>query len=158
MATPHNPVFPQGRGFPVNETIAVASIVALVVWGVITWSGQGGQPLDLGPLDPGRFFPGRGLTRADLPLVIMLVCGGLPLVWGLLRKLFAGTFGSDLLAGISIITSILLGEYLAGVLVVLMLSGGEALESRRHSTPMPRSHRMSRRSRRRRRSTWPIRP
>ena len=130
MATPHNPAFPQGRGFPVNETIAVASIVALVVWGVITWSGQGGQPLDLGPLDPGRFFPGRGLTRADLPLVIMLVCGGLPLVWGLLRKLFTGTFGSDLLAGISIITSILLGEYVAGVLVVLMLSGGEALESR----------------------------
>ena len=130
MATPHNPVFPQGRGFPVNETIAVASIVALVVWGVITWSVQGGQPLDLGPLDPGRFFPGRGLTLADLPLVTMLVLGGLPLVWGLLRKLFAGTFGSDLLAGISIITSILLGEYLAGVLVVLMLSGGEALESR----------------------------
>jgi P-type E1-E2 ATPase len=30
----------------------------------------------------------------------------------------------------SIITSVLLGEYLAGVLVVLMLSGGEALESR----------------------------
>jgi heavy metal translocating P-type ATPase len=130
MATPHNPVFPQGRGFPVNETIAVASIVALVVWGVITWSVQGGQPLDLGPLDPGRFFPGRGLTLADLPLVTMLVLGGLPLVWDLLRKLFAGTFGSDLLAGISIITSILLGEYLAGVLVVLMLSGGEALESR----------------------------
>lgn len=130
MATPHDPASRHDRGFPVNETIAVASIVALVVWGVITWSGQGGQPLDLGPLDPGRFFPGRGLTLADLPLVTMLVLGGLPLVWDLLRKLFAGTFGSDLLAGISIITSILLGEYLAGVLVVLMLSGGEALESR----------------------------
>ena len=60
----------------------------------------------------------------------MLVAGGVPLVWDLLRKLCAGTFGSDLLAGLSIITSILLGEYLAGVLVVLMLSGGEALESR----------------------------
>ena len=130
MATPHDPASRHDRGFPVNETIAVASIVALVVWGVITWSGQGGQPLDLGPLDPGRFCPGRGLTLADLPLVTMLVLGGLPLVWDLLRKLFAGTFGSDLLAGISIITSILLGEYLAGVLVVLMLSGGEALESR----------------------------
>ena len=37
-------------------------------------------------------------------------------------------FGSDLLAGISIVTAALLGEYLAGTLVVLMLSGGEALE------------------------------
>jgi heavy metal translocating P-type ATPase len=74
--------------------------------------------------------PGRGLTLAELPLVVMLAVGGLPLVFGLARKLFAGTFGSDLLAGISIVTSILLGEYLAGVLVVLMLSGGEALESR----------------------------
>jgi cation transport ATPase len=39
-----------------------------------------------------------------------------------------GEFGSDLLAGISIVTSLFLGEYLAGALVVLMLSGGTALE------------------------------
>src|ERR1700751_3296708 len=38
-------------------------------------------------------------------------------------------FSSDLLAGISIVTSVLLGEYLAGTLVVLMLSGGQALEN-----------------------------
>ncbi|MEZ6317696.1 MAG: hypothetical protein R3B49_02930 [Phycisphaerales bacterium] len=37
-------------------------------------------------------------------------------------------FGSDLLAGLSIVTSVFLHEYLAGVLVVLMLSGGETLE------------------------------
>ncbi len=47
----------------------------------------------------------------------------------LLIKLWRWEFGSDLLAGISIIASALLGEYLAGTLVVLMLSGGEALES-----------------------------
>jgi heavy metal translocating P-type ATPase len=58
------------------------------------------------------------------------VLGGVPLVLGLLRNLVAGRFGSDLLAGLSIVTSLLLGEYLAGVLVVLMLSGGEALEAR----------------------------
>ena len=38
-------------------------------------------------------------------------------------------FGSDLLAGMSIVTAILLEEYLAGSLVVLMLSGGETLEN-----------------------------
>lgn len=66
---------------------------------------------------------------ANWPLWITLGLGGTPLVWDLLKKMFRRQFGSDLLAGISIITSILLGEYLAGTLVVLMLSGGEALES-----------------------------
>ena len=118
------------KPWPMNETIAVGAIVALLAWGVLAWSGMGGQRVSLGPLDPERWFPGRSLTLAELPLVVMLVLGGLPLVWDLLTKLFAGTFGSDLLAGISIVTSVLLGEYLAGVLVVLMLSGGAALESR----------------------------
>lgn len=62
------------------------------------------------------------------PLFICLILGGLPLVFNLLKKVFNLKFGSDLLAGISIVVSVLLGEYLAGVLVVLMLSGGEALE------------------------------
>ena len=118
------------KPWPMNETIAVGAIVALLAWGVLAWSGMGGQRVSLGPLDPERWFPGRSLTLAELPLVVMLVLGGVPLVWDLLTKLFAGTFGSDLLAGISIVTSVLLGEYLAGVLVVLMLSGGAALESR----------------------------
>ena len=66
---------------------------------------------------------------SDIPLFAALTLGGVPLVWELLIKLIKGQFGSDLLAGISIVTSVLLGEYLAGTLVVLMLSGGEALES-----------------------------
>ena len=65
----------------------------------------------------------------ELPLILCLVLGGLILVADLLRKLLRGDLGSDLLAGISIVTSVLLGEYLAGTLVVLMLSGGEALEA-----------------------------
>jgi heavy metal translocating P-type ATPase len=128
QAAPHAAA-PQSA-FPLNETIAVGAILSLATWAVLSWSGIGGRPVSLGPLDPGRVFPGRGLTLADVPLVVMLVLGGAPLVWDLLSKLFTGTFGSDLLAGISIVTSVLLGEYLAGVLVVLMLSGGEALESR----------------------------
>jgi heavy metal translocating P-type ATPase len=118
------------RPFPVTEAIAVGALVALAAWGVLVWSGVGERPLALGGFDLARWFPGRSLTWADVPLVLMLFIGGVPLVWDLLTKLFAGTFGSDLLAGISIVTSVLLGEYLAGVLVVLMLSGGEALESR----------------------------
>ncbi|MCG6954497.1 MAG: heavy metal translocating P-type ATPase [Gemmatimonadetes bacterium] len=62
-----------------------------------------------------------------IPLFVTLVLG-LPLVWELLGNLVRGEFGSDLLGGISIVTSVLLGEYLAGSIIVLMLSGGEALE------------------------------
>ena len=65
----------------------------------------------------------------QVPLLLALALGGLPLLYELLRKVLKRDFGSDLLGGISIITSILLGEYLAGSIIVLMLSGGEALES-----------------------------
>ena len=64
-----------------------------------------------------------------LPLLITLIIGGLPMLYDLLRKLLKREFGSDLLGGVSIITSVLLGEYLAGSIIVLMLAGGEALES-----------------------------
>ena len=65
----------------------------------------------------------------QLPLLIVLGLGGIPLVYQLCLKLFQGDFGADLLAGISIVTAVLLNEYLAGSLVVLMLSGGVALEN-----------------------------
>jgi heavy metal translocating P-type ATPase len=70
-----------------------------------------------------------GDVRLDqVPLLAALALGGGPLLLDLLVKVLRRQFGSDLLAGMSIVTAILLGEYLAGVLVVLMLSGGEALE------------------------------
>jgi heavy metal translocating P-type ATPase len=65
----------------------------------------------------------------QLPLLATLVFGGAPLVYELFRKVLKREFGSDLLGGISIITSVLLGQYLAGTVIVLMLAGGEALES-----------------------------
>ena len=65
----------------------------------------------------------------DIPLFAALVLGGGPLVYGLGRKVIRREFGSDLLAGISIVVSVVLGEYLAGTLVVLMLSGGNVLEA-----------------------------
>ena len=61
-------------------------------------------------------------------LIAVLVLGGVPLLAVLAWKLFHGEIGADLLAGISIVTAAILGEYLAGAIVVLMLSGGEALE------------------------------
>lgn len=68
-------------------------------------------------------------TIAQLPLLAVLLLGGLPLVYHLFIKLIQGDLGADFLAGIAIITSVVLNEYLAGSLVVLMLSGGAVLES-----------------------------
>jgi heavy metal translocating P-type ATPase len=65
---------------------------------------------------------------SDAPLLFALIAGGGPLVLGLLVKMIRRQFGSDLLAGISIVTALILGQYLAGAFVVLMLAGGEALE------------------------------
>jgi heavy metal translocating P-type ATPase len=68
------------------------------------------------------------IALLKLPLIAVLALGGIPLVYQLIVKLFRGDFGADLLAGLSIITAVLLDEYLAGSLVVLMLSGGAVLE------------------------------
>jgi heavy metal translocating P-type ATPase len=76
-----------------------------------------------------RFGARWSQPTVDGPLWIALALGGGPLVVELLLRGLRREFGSDLLAGISIVTSVLLGEYLAGSLVVLMLSGGAALES-----------------------------
>ena len=64
----------------------------------------------------------------QLPLYLVLLMGGIPLVIKLALKFIRGNFGADLLAGTAIVTSIVLGENLAGCLVILMLSGGVALE------------------------------
>ena len=61
-------------------------------------------------------------------LVAVLLGTGTPLVVDLARKALHGEFGSDLLAGVSIVTSVAVGEYLAGSIIVVMLSGGNALE------------------------------
>ena len=81
---------------PVDELIAGGAVVALVAWALIHWSGLATRPVSFGPLDPSRFVPGRGLVLADLPLVLMLLIGGIPLVGDLLAKLVTGSFGSDL--------------------------------------------------------------
>src|SRR3970040_1448554 len=76
-----------------------------------------------------RFGTSVSLPVQNSPLCVALALGGVPLVWELLVKLLRREFGSDLLAGISIVTSVILDEYLAGALVVLMLSGCEVLGS-----------------------------
>ncbi len=81
----------------------------------------------------GAFAPGVpalvGIPAATLPLWVALAFGGVPLVIGVVQRLLRGEFSADVLAAISIVASAVLGQHLAGVLVVLMLAGGQALES-----------------------------
>lgn len=75
-----------------------------------------------------RFFPLTTEIWRQVPLFVALLLGGAPLLFVLLRNLLKGQFGSDFLAGVSILTAIFLREYLVATIVVLMLSGGTALE------------------------------
>ncbi len=102
--------------FSIESLIALLAIVAIVMHLVMRYALRVSGDV-------------RGTPTYELPLIAALLIGGLPLVAGLARNLLRRQFSSDLLAGISIVTSVILGEYLAGTLVVLMLSGGEALES-----------------------------
>lgn len=104
------------RGDMLLVAIAILALVGIALF-LILWIALGSSH-NTGPL-----------RTMDIPLVVVLVIGGLPLIFDLLKHVMRLEFGADLLAGISIVTSALLGEYLAGTLVVLMLSGGEALES-----------------------------
>ena len=70
-----------------------------------------------------------GMVAADIPLLSVIVIGGIPLALQILRKLLQGDFGADLLAVLALVTAAWLGEYLAAVLIILMRSGGDALES-----------------------------
>ncbi|MGF7229216.1 MAG: heavy metal translocating P-type ATPase [Candidatus Saccharibacteria bacterium] len=52
----------------------------------------------------------------------------IPLVWGMVQDLRIGTYGVDLLAVTAIGTSVIMHEYWAAIVIVLMLTGGESLE------------------------------
>jgi len=76
-----------------------------------------------------RVVFGASGNLIQIPLFVALLLGGAPLVVTLTKNLLAREFGSDFLAAISIVTAVLLKEYLVASIVVLMLSGGTALET-----------------------------
>lgn len=70
--------------------------------------------------------------RTDLAgwaLFTIVLLGGLPLLWETAQHLWHREVSIDFIAVLAIAGSLLLHEYLAGAFVVLMLSGGEALEA-----------------------------
>ena len=64
----------------------------------------------------------------SIPLYLTLIIGGVPILADVVRKLLRRELGADILAALSIVTAVILGEYLVGAIIVLMLTGGIALE------------------------------
>ncbi|QEE62083.1 cadmium-translocating P-type ATPase [Salinibacterium sp. dk2585] len=75
-----------------------------------------------------------GLELAEQSLVarwVATIFVGLIIVWtvvGMARDILRGHFGLDILAVIAMGATLAVGEYVASLIIVLMLSGGEALE------------------------------
>ncbi len=57
-----------------------------------------------------------------------LAVAGLPLVWRTTTQLLKGHFATDIVAMVAVVTAVLLQQQIAGLVIVLMQSGGEALE------------------------------
>lgn len=76
----------------------------------------------------GLWLTGRG-DLANWTLLAVVLLGGIPLLWETMQQFLRKEFSVDVIAILAIGGSLLLGQYLAGALVVLMLSGGEALET-----------------------------
>jgi len=93
-----------------NTVIAVATGMAIAVSGALALASATAS-----------------VVRA--PLVFAVVTGGLPLLGVLIRSALRREIGADFLAGLAIVTSLLLGQFLVAAVVVLMLSGGQALEA-----------------------------
>ncbi len=91
------------RYWAVTLTLAVAAL-----GGVLALTGAG-------PAVP-YLYGGYALAIAAWQLV------------GMIRDMLRGHFGLDVLAVTAIVATVLVGEFLAALVVVLMLTGGEALE------------------------------
>jgi heavy metal translocating P-type ATPase len=74
-------------------------------------------------------FQVTGLFSPDVPLWVAIVIGGVPSLFYILVKLLKADLGADTLAAAALITAVILNQYLAAVLIILMLASGQALEA-----------------------------
>lgn len=68
-------------------------------------------------------IPGVKLLVSGFALVMAAI-----LAWDMVKQIMAGAWGVDLLAITAIVSTVVVGEYWAALIVCLMLSGGESLE------------------------------
>lgn len=66
---------------------------------------------------------------SELIWLLTLILGGLPIIYQTSVKIAKKEFASDIVAMLAIITAFLTQQFFAGAIVVLMQSGGEAIEA-----------------------------
>ncbi|KAE8764108.1 heavy metal translocating P-type ATPase [Georgenia thermotolerans] len=104
MAGPLSPLVRATRSYPV----VAATLAVGAVGGVLELAGAA--------------------TAARVVLSVFALAIALRQSRGMVADLRAGTYGVDLLAILAVVSTVLVGEYWAALVVCLMLSGGEALE------------------------------
>jgi heavy metal translocating P-type ATPase len=105
-ASPH----PTGSEFPRVAVAVAAAALGFVIAGIVA-------QLSGGASTAVRLWT-AGLLLTGTPLVIRTIAG-----------ILRGRFAADLVASLAILTALLLAQPLAGLVVALMQSGGEALEA-----------------------------
>ncbi|MBW7934105.1 MAG: cadmium-translocating P-type ATPase [Gemmatimonadaceae bacterium] len=85
------------------------AVLALIVGGAVRWN------------DPGNVWAWR-------TWMVVLIITGLPVVVRTVRGLLRGHFAADVAASLSIVGATALGQPVAGLVIVLMQTGGEWLE------------------------------
>ena len=68
------------------------------------------------------------VDAAHVTWMTVLILTGLPVVWRTVYQATKGHFATDLVATLAIVTAVLLRQPVAGLVIVLMQTGGEALE------------------------------
>ncbi len=93
-----------------ERTLAVAALAAVIVGGALRLAG----------------LETAGNVIWAVSVVVMLV----PLAWSVLRSLWHRDVGVDAVALVAIVGALALRQFAVGVVIVLMLAGGNALEAR----------------------------
>ncbi len=68
------------------------------------------------------------MPSARVLLTAALLLLGAPIAWRTFRGMLQGRFAADVVATLAIITAVILGQPIPGLVVVVMLTGGQALE------------------------------
>lgn len=89
--------------------VALASILSLIIYAVL-------------------YFDGRDTLGKEI-IKWMLFLGSVPFWYNLIKEILKKNFGVDLIASVALLSTFFFGQYLAGLIILLMLSSGEMLES-----------------------------
>jgi heavy metal translocating P-type ATPase len=75
-----------------------------------------------------NLYVSKDKTAANWILGVVAIAETLPILWSMWQDVRLGKYGIDILAVTAIVASVLLGQYWAAIVVVVMLTGGQSLE------------------------------